>query len=136
MKTLSNHIGPKGRAAPMTATGYRPQDYEPIDFARLAHNILKTRRARRKYFDPELFADPAWDILLDLRAHHGDGRTVASLFVAESAPISTGLRHLRRLQRRGLVERWTDPSDARRRLARLSDRGLSLIDQCLALMLG
>lgn len=109
----------------------RAKDASP-DFAQLARIILEARRRRAVYFDPKLFSDPRWDILLDLRAHHGEKRRVASLFVAEICPASTGLRHLRDLKIVGLVERWVDPTDARRRLARLSDRGLELMDRYLA----
>ena len=102
------------------------------DFAQLARFILTSRRQRSHFFEPGLFSDPKWEILLDLRAHHGAHRTVASLFVTDFCPASTGLRHLRNLKTMGLVERWTDPRDARRRLARLSEKGLALMDQYLA----
>jgi hypothetical protein len=35
---------------------------------RLVRRILQHRQARAKFFDGELFADPAWDMLLDLTA--------------------------------------------------------------------
>lgn len=98
------------------------------DLAELARMILILRRQRADYFGTALFSDPSWDILLDLRAHHGGNRTVASLFVADCAPITTGLRHLRHLHARGLVDRWRDPQDGRRRLAGLSEDGLALMD--------
>lgn len=132
----SLHSLSKQKPASASATPNDPVEQAPVDFARLARMILKARRAREKLFGPKLFADPGWDILLDLRAHHGSTKTVASLFVVESAPASTGLRHLRDLERKGLVERWPDPLDARRRLARLSERGLMLMDRCLFVLLG
>ena len=102
------------------------------DLAEVARVILMARRARSLYFGLQLFMEPSWDILLDLRAHHGSQRTVASLFVSDYAPTTTGLRHLRELHKAGLVDRWTDPDDGRRRLAGLSERGLKLMDQFLA----
>ena len=36
--------------------------------ARLIHRIIHQRRLRGKFLLPDLFADPAWDILLDLTA--------------------------------------------------------------------
>lgn len=104
---------------------------DTLDLAHVAKAMLALRRRRAHYFGKALFSDPSWDILLDLRAHHGGKRTVASLFVADCAPISTGLRHLRHLHARGLVKRWRDPEDGRRRLAGLSDQGLALMDQFL-----
>jgi hypothetical protein len=42
--------------------------------ARHLREVIKTRRMRDHYFDPGLFADPAWDILLDLLAARLEGR--------------------------------------------------------------
>lgn len=136
MHMTSLHSLSNQRPLLVSATPNDPVGQAPVDFARLARTILKARRAREQLFGARLFADPGWDILLDLRAHHGSTKTVASLFVTECAPTTTGLRHLRRLERKGLVERWPDPTDARRRLVRLSDRGLKLMDRCLSLLLG
>lgn len=132
MQTMSLQISPTGigHFAP-SASEESIDDIRP-DFAQLAGIILAARRRRRLYFDPKLFYDPIWEILLDLRAHHGEKRKVASLFVAECCPASTGLRHLRHLTTIRLVERWVDPADARRRLARLSEQGLALMDEYLA----
>ncbi|WP_143075189.1 hypothetical protein [Sphingobium sp. AP50] len=104
---------------------------EKDSLADLARSILASRRRRAQFFGNGIFSDPSWDILLDLRAHHGSERRISSLFVADCAPVSTGLTHLRRLHERGLVDRWVDPKDGRRRLARLSDHGLALMDQFL-----
>ena len=132
MQTMSLQIASAGiRQFARSASDERIEEPRPA-FAQLARTILAARRARRLYFDPNLFNDPIWEILLDLRAHHGEKRRVASLFVAEFCPASTGLRHLRHLTTIGLVERWVDPCDARRRLARLSEQGLALMDQYLA----
>ncbi|MBJ7442236.1 MAG: MarR family transcriptional regulator [Sphingopyxis sp.] len=132
MQTISLQILPSARNgfAPSVNDGTAHEALP--DFAQLARSILAARRQRGLYFDPGIFYDPSWEILLDLRAHHGEKRKVASLFVADFCPASTGLRHLRRLKKIGLVERWTDPSDARRRLARLSQQGLEAMDQYLA----
>lgn len=105
------------------------------DFSQLARMILAARRRRQDYFDPKLFYDPSWEILLDLRAHHGEERSAASLFVADFCPPTTGLRHLRHLRTIGLVERWVDPGDARRRLVKLSEGGLASMDRFLSAIL-
>lgn len=132
MQTISLQTLP-GRTSCLAPSASEEQTHdERAHFAQFARTILAARRRRAAYFGPRLFSDPSWDILLDLRAHHGEKRPVASLFVAESCPASTGLRHLRALRTVGLVERWIDPADARRRLARLSDRGLEMMDQYLA----
>lgn len=108
----------------------RKRGLDPI--AQLALMIFQLRRQRRSYFDAALFAEASWDILLNLRAHHNSDRSAASMFVSECAPTSTGLRHLNKLEQYGLVERWTDPTDRRRRFARLSEEGLQRMDQFLS----
>ena len=78
--------------------------------------IIRARRLRSRYFPDDLFADPAWDMLLDLLyaelAHHRV--SVSSLCVAASVPATTALRWLSTLVKRGLVVRRNDPHDARR----------------------
>jgi hypothetical protein len=55
-------------------------------------------RLRSQHFVPALFADPAWDILLDLAAARIDGRMVAvsSLCIAAAVPATTALRWITR----------------------------------------
>ena len=67
-------------------------------------------------FDPALFADPAWDILLELYAAHlGQQRvTITNLCLAVEAPATTALRWLTVLERRDMVLRTPDPTDRRR----------------------
>ena len=52
--------------------------------ARLVHRIIHQRRLRGKFLLPDLFADPAWDILLDLTAARVEHRrvSVTSLCIA------------------------------------------------------
>lgn len=106
------------------------------DFAAIAKILFNQRRRRDVYFGSGLFAEPAWDILLDLRTQYDAHRMPASLAVYAATSTSTGLRHLHTLERMGLVERWTDPNDARRRLSRLSDNGTRAMDGYLAELMG
>lgn len=89
--------------------------------------LIKARRARGRYLTPELFADPAWDILLDLlRAEIEHERiSVSSACIAAAVPATTGLRWLNALEQRGLVVRHRDLHDARRSYVTLSS-GTSL----------
>jgi hypothetical protein len=41
--------------------------------SRLARNAYKDRRRRDRLFGPDLFAEPAWDMLLDLLASRSEG---------------------------------------------------------------
>ncbi len=93
--------------------------------ARQLRDIIKTRRMREHYFDANLFADPAWDILLDLLAARLEGKqvSVSSLCIAAAVPPTTALRWLTGMTENGILERHHDPSDARRVFIALSDDG-------------
>jgi Winged helix DNA-binding domain len=94
----------------------------PVD-AVLIRRMLRLRRERERYFPAEIFADPAWDMLLDLTAAQLEGRLVpvSSLCIAAAVPTTTALRWVRSLTEAGLMERQLDPADARRSHIRLSD---------------
>jgi DNA-binding MarR family transcriptional regulator len=84
--------------------------------------LIRARRNRAHYLPPELFAEPAWDILLDLlRAELAYERvSVSSVCIAADVPQTTGLRWLKALEHRGLVLRQGDPRDSRRTFVILS----------------
>lgn len=85
--------------------------------------LIRRRRLREQYFDAELFADPAWDMMLDLFAARRERRPVAvsSLCIAASVPPTTALRWIKRLTDLGLFVRIADPHDGRRVFIDLSD---------------
>jgi hypothetical protein len=87
--------------------------------------LIAARSARARYVDSELFADPAWDIMLDLlRAELlGERISVSSACIASGVPPTTGLRWLNMLEQHGLVLRQCDPRDARRSYVILSPGG-------------
>jgi len=72
-----------------------------------AREILRARAMRARFFNPKLFADPAWDMLLDMcRAHHeGHQVSVTSLCLASGVPSTTALRWVRLLEDEGLIDR-------------------------------
>jgi len=82
----------------------------------LAERIYGFRRRRETILGPGLFADPSWDILLDLYiSHHLNRRvSVTSACIASCAPASTALRWIVLLCDRGLLVRRPDPKDGRR----------------------
>ncbi len=86
--------------------------------------VIRQRRLRDELFDPELFADPAWDMLLDLFAARLDRHrvSVSSLCIAAAVPATTALRWIKSLTDQGLFERQEDPHDGRRIFVALSDR--------------
>lgn len=85
-----------------------------LDHAKRHYRI---RREREKLFGkPDLFGEPAWDILVDLfiAAEEGKRISVSSLCVAAVVPPTTALRWISILETGGLIERTSDALDARR----------------------
>ena len=91
---------------------------------RLVRQIIRQRQLRGKFFDPELFADPAWDMLLDLTAARVEHRrvSVTSLCIASCVPPTTALRWIGQLTEAGLVARVEDQTDRRRAFIALTDK--------------
>ena len=96
-------------------------DAQPIG-APLIRRIIRSRRDRDRFFPAEIFADPAWDMLLDLAAARLEGKhvPVSSLCIAAAVPTTTALRWIRSLTEAGLFERQVDRNDARRTYISLS----------------
>jgi DNA-binding MarR family transcriptional regulator len=97
--------------------------------ARIAE-ILRMRALRSRFFKAELFADPAWDMLLDLyRAELDQHRvSITSLCTASAVPTSTALRWLRALEEEGLVRRRQDPLDGRRTFVGLTSAAVEAMN--------
>ncbi|MEL6530795.1 MAG: MarR family transcriptional regulator, partial [Pseudomonadota bacterium] len=95
----------------------------PLPDPRLVRQIIANRQARARFFDSELFSDPAWDMLLDLTAAHAEHSrvSVTSLCIAAGVPATTALRWVKQMVENGIFERIADPSDKRRAFIALSD---------------
>lgn len=88
--------------------------------------LLTMRRNRDRFFDDAMFADPAWDILLELYAATlGQQKiSVGSLCLGAAVPGTTALRWISMLEAKGLIDRKPDPRDGRRFHVSLSSTGL------------
>lgn len=95
----------------------------PID-AGLIRAMIRARRLREQYFPAGLFADPAWDMLLDLAAARIERRAVAvsSLCIAAAVPPTTALRWIKTLTEGKLFARVADASDGRRVFIELTEQ--------------
>jgi len=84
--------------------------------------VIRARRLRARYFDAELFADPAWDMLLDLTQAELDRLRVpvSSLCIAAAVPATTALRWIKTMTDLGLFVRRADPHDGRRVFVEMS----------------
>jgi DNA-binding MarR family transcriptional regulator len=95
-----------------------PANYDPeIDIAvEMVQCVIEARRLRNAIFDKNLFADPAWDMLLALlEAEIAQRRlTVSSLCVAAGVPATTALRWIKVMTDSDLVRSREGQDDARR----------------------
>lgn len=91
----------------------------------IAQSQIKARAARARHFRAALFADPAWDILLELfvAPHEGRRVSISAVGLAAGIPLSTAIRWIKALETDGLVEKEDDPLDARRTFLRLTEEG-------------
>lgn len=93
------------------------------ELVQVARRISQLRRKRDAMLAPVIFADPEWDILLDLFAEGGFGRTVSisSLCIAAAVPTTTAVRCINAMIDAGVLLKSRDPADARRVLVALTD---------------
>ena len=100
------------------------------NIAKLVLHVRDSRRLRAKYFDPQIFGEPAWDIMLSLYEAVLAQRfvTVSELCAGAGVPPTTALRWLHALERRGLVLRRDDPTDGRRVFVYLSQAAITAMD--------
>ncbi len=92
---------------------------------RFATIAFEQRRRRERFLPRDLFADPAWDLLLYLFIAGAERRTVSvsSVCIALAIPESTALRWIGLLVDRDLVSRKNDEVDEQRRFIALSAEG-------------
>lgn len=114
--------GGTGARVLQRAPDYAPDPAGPDDLP-FVRAIVRARRLRDGHFPEGLFADPAWDILLDLIAARLERKqvTVSSLCIAAAVPPTTALRWISVLTERGLLVRSRDSADRRRAYVELSD---------------
>jgi len=97
---------------------------------RLARRMIAARAARRTFFSPDLFADPAWDILLELYVLRYEQQriSVSSLCIAAAVPPTTALRWIDKLHSENMIQRIRDPLDGRRVWVEISERAFETMD--------
>lgn len=120
-------------AAAMAVVGAAPNgDGDKLD-ANFIRSIIRARRLRDHFFRDELFADPAWDMLLDLMAARVERQRVAvsSLCIAAAVPPTTALRWIKTLCDQGLFVRVADPEDGRRVFIELSGETAAMMEAYL-----
>jgi DNA-binding MarR family transcriptional regulator len=109
---------------------------DTADVALLARARMEfeNRRRRSQIFGPEMFGEPAWDMLLALFIQDAIGPrlTAGSLLHFSSATTSTGKRWLELLARRGFIIREDHPTDARTYYVRMSEKARDALKRYLS----
>lgn len=119
--------------SPMRDYSTAPRGFTPGEgaaerqHAKAVRRLLRQRRMREQYFPADLFADPAWDMLLDLYAARLEHQpvSVSSLCIAAAVPATTALRWIKTMTDAGLFVRESDPQDGRRIFIALADSALA-----------
>jgi hypothetical protein len=101
-----------GRVAPVVPS---PQ-YGEGDILHVVEAVIASRRQRLKFFEPDLFFDPSWTMLLDLfrAALRRQRISVSSVCYGSGVPETTALRYIKVMEERGYLTRDPDPTDKRR----------------------
>jgi DNA-binding MarR family transcriptional regulator len=96
-----------------------------------AGKIYAIRRIRSRFFPEDLFAEPAWDILLLLYSveKSQDLLSVSAVCSRVDAPATTVLRWIEKLEKVGMLMRRKHPTDRHVTHLQLSEECISRLDQ-------
>jgi DNA-binding MarR family transcriptional regulator len=108
------------------------------DHAAMVRAYLRARRRRDAMFGGDIFADPVWDVLLDLYASTREGRRVciSDACIAASVPSTTALRWLGKMEDLELIVRHQDETDGRRAYVELSAAAVAAMERWLEAFFG
>jgi len=106
--------------------------------SQFARRLIANRRRREAVLGGHLFADPAWDMLLDLFAAHQENVnvSVSSLCIAAGVPATTALRWISGMTKEGILIRRSDPKDRRRIWIALAPHMVDRMQQLLGSWMG
>jgi len=118
----------------VASTGHGQPISSPEDRERLradAARVQASRELRRKLFDPQIFGEYGWDILLALYVNENTrGRlNTSELCDRSGAAMTTALRWLDFLEERDLINRFDSTVDQRIVYVELSPKGRTTIDE-------
>lgn len=86
------------------------------------HRWMRRRTLRQQLLgSPELFGDPAWEMVLDVLVHECEGKdiSISAMCITSGIPLSSALRLAQKLCAVGILRRDPDIFDGRRTFMRL-----------------
>jgi DNA-binding MarR family transcriptional regulator len=94
-----------------------------------AKTLLQQRRRRAELFGADLFSDPAWEILLLLFSEQPSREyvKVRDFSITARLPVTTTLRWLNTLEKRGLIWKRGDEDDRRTTNVGLTKQGVDMM---------
>jgi hypothetical protein len=131
-RTLAGLFG--GHSLPLDAEPGARIDLSNAQLVQVAQSVVRTRRRREALLGPDLFADPAWDMLLDLYIAEMSGGplSVSTLAAGAAVPATTALRWMGVLQQHGLIWREPDGKDGRRTIIRVAPKAIAAVETMLS----
>ncbi len=99
-----------------------------------AERLYAERRRRDAHFPPDLFGEPAWDLLLAMymARERGQAMILCRAYRAAGVSDTTGRRLLDRMESEGLISRRRAPRSRKMRIVELTDRSVELLVDFLA----
>lgn len=122
-----------GHNVPIEADPAERHRLSTAQLVQVAESIVRTRRRREALLGGGLFADPAWDMLLDLYIAEMSGGplSVSTLAAGAAVPATTALRWMGVLQQHQLIWREPDGKDGRRTIIRVAPRAVAAVEKML-----
>jgi Winged helix DNA-binding domain len=120
-----------GEYQPMFSDIESDDGVDNVDLADIIYSEIERRSIRRRYVSNAILGEPAWDIVIDLFLSHllHKNISVSSACLAANVPATTALRHLAKLEDRGMIMRVKDETDQRRVWLRLTPETFEAVKQ-------
>lgn len=130
-RTLAGLFG--GHNLPLDVVPSGRVNLSNAQLMQVALSVVRTRRRREALLGPDLFADPAWDMLLDLYIAEMSGGplSVSTLAAGAAVPATTALRWMGVLQQHDLIWREPDGKDGRRTIIRVAPKAIAAVETML-----
>jgi DNA-binding MarR family transcriptional regulator len=110
--------------------GGRPKATGRSELIAMATTLLAESKRRSDYFNPVMFGEPAWEMLLVLYISNFEGwpQTIGKLVASIGVPQTTALRWIDYLEKERLISRDTHPQDRRTVIVEITEKGREKLD--------